>query len=166
MKGLAPGVYQQAVDQRLSSPTEVMSKLSDTFSLYRVSLPRLCLISPLSVTLFTLAIYLLACEVLRFRRVRKLENRYRKKDNERDGNDTIGRPDVVLTPQEMQEIIFTSLEYDMPGLMFYALTFALFKTYGIVSAVQNACSPIDMTLLSSLRGRSTTRAILLFFGPF
>lgn len=88
-----------------------------------------------STVLVVLTVYLLLCKALRFQRVHKLERRYRKKTSIRDDQVTIGRPDVSLTPQEMQDIMFTSLEYDMPGLMIYALTFAIFKTYGIVSDV-------------------------------
>ena len=38
-----------------------------------------------------------------------------------------------ITPEEAQKIIQVSTLYDMPLLLNYALAFALFKTYGIVS---------------------------------
>jgi hypothetical protein len=38
-----------------------------------------------------------------------------------------------MTPKEAQEILATSYLYEMPGLLNYALSFALFKTYAIVS---------------------------------
>ena len=38
-----------------------------------------------------------------------------------------------ITPEEAQKIIQVSTLYDMPLLMNYAIAFALFKTYGIVS---------------------------------
>ena len=38
-----------------------------------------------------------------------------------------------LTPEEAQKIIQVSTHYDMPLLMNFAIAFALFKTYGIVS---------------------------------
>lgn len=109
---------------------------------------QVCLRHPLCASFTALAFYLIACKVFRFRRVRKLEKKYGKKTTETDGMDTVGRPDITLNPQEMQEIMFTSLEYDMPGLMNYALTFALFKTYGIVSAlnpsyINNAVRVVD-----------------------
>lgn len=40
----------------------------------------------------------------------------------------------TLTPEEAQQIIHTGAFYDMPFLLNYSLAFALFKTYGIVSA--------------------------------
>jgi hypothetical protein len=39
-----------------------------------------------------------------------------------------------MTPAEAQKIIWTSSLYDHPMLVEKALEFALFKTYGIVSA--------------------------------
>ena len=38
-----------------------------------------------------------------------------------------------ITPEEAQKIMEVSTQYDMPLLLNYALAFALFKTYGIVS---------------------------------
>jgi hypothetical protein len=38
----------------------------------------------------------------------------------------------TMTPKEAQEIMAMSYLYDMPGLLNYALSFALFKTYAIV----------------------------------
>lgn len=38
-----------------------------------------------------------------------------------------------ITPEEAQKIIQVSTLYDMPLLLNYAMAFALFKTYGIVS---------------------------------
>lgn len=63
--------------------------------------------------------YLLAVRVLRWRRLEALERSYRGTQ----------RP---MTPVEAQKIIQVSSGYDMPGLMGFALSFALFKTYGIV----------------------------------
>lgn len=44
-----------------------------------------------------------------------------------------GRDPATLTPIEAQEIMLLSFFYDMPNLSTYSLSFALFKTYGIVS---------------------------------
>ena len=77
--------------------------------------------------------YVIACKALRFRTVRGLEKKYGDARVQKDGKPMVGRPDVKLTPREMQDIMFATTEYDMPGLMIYALTFALFKTYAIVS---------------------------------
>ena len=38
----------------------------------------------------------------------------------------------TMTPKEAQEIMSMAYLYDMPGLLNYALSFALFKTYAIV----------------------------------
>lgn len=111
---------------------------------------QVCLRHPLYAGFTTLAFYLIACRVFRFRRVRKLENKYGKKTTETDGMGTVGRPDITLNPQEMQEIMFTSLEYDMPGLMNYALTFALFKTYGIVSVLNPSYIDIAVRVVDSM----------------
>ena len=98
-------------------------------------LPRLVslLQSPLAIVLIASAAYTSICRALRFRRVRELERKYGDRLARKDDQVIKGRPDVKLTPQEMQGIIFTSLEYDMPSLMHYSLIFGLFKTYGIVS---------------------------------
>lgn len=109
-----------------------------------------CLRHSLCAGFTALAFYLIACKVFRFRRVRGLEKKYGKKTTETDGMDTVGRPDITLNPQEMQEIMFTSLEYDMPGLMNYALTFALFKTYGIVSALNPSYISIAVRVVDSM----------------
>lgn len=122
------------VDDVLVLLTGTSSKLTEYLGHY-ASHFKVHLQTPLGAGLTTLSLYLIACKALRLRRVRKLGKKYRKRTNEKDAKVTIGRPDVTMTPQEMQDIMLTSLEYDMPNLMFYALTFALFKTYGIVSAV-------------------------------
>lgn len=125
-----------AVDEIISLLRAMDTKLRLTSKL-NIVIPFLLphLKSPYGVGLAALSGYVLVCNVFRFRRVKNLERKYNKKEGERNGKVIVGRPDVTLTPQEMQEIMFTSLEYDMPGLMIYALTFALFKTYGIVSIV-------------------------------
>lgn len=43
----------------------------------------------------------------------------------------------TLTPDDAQKIIHAGLHYDMPLLLNYSLAFAIFKTYAIVSTVQN-----------------------------
>jgi len=44
-----------------------------------------------------------------------------------------GRPLESITPEEAQQIIHVSSLYDMPMIDYYALSFALFKTYAIPS---------------------------------
>ncbi|KAI5121487.1 hypothetical protein M0805_003942 [Coniferiporia weirii] len=107
-----------------------------------VWLPNLCLVqrlrSPLVGGLAAASVYLSLVQFLRFRRVRKLERKYGKAPHileKTTGNVRIiiGRPDVKLTPEEAQEIMFVTTKYDMPGLMSFSLIFALFKTYSIPS---------------------------------
>lgn len=43
----------------------------------------------------------------------------------------------TLTPEEAQKIIQAGVHYDMPLLLNYSLAFALFKTYAIVSPIQD-----------------------------
>jgi hypothetical protein len=63
--------------------------------------------------------YLSLVRLLRWRRYDKIHRQYGAKINE-------------LTPQEAQNIMLVSYLYDMPGLLNYALSFALFKTYSVV----------------------------------
>ena len=56
-----------------------------------------------------------------------------------------------ITPEEAQKIILQPILYDMPLLLNYALAFALFKTYAVVSArllnVSSAVSDFWTTLI-------------------
>ena len=92
---------------------------------------------PVLASLLALGIYLSSVQILRFRRVNKIAEKYGKapksSGNKCNDAETVRKPDVRLTPAEAWEIIHTSMEYDLPGLIYYSLTFALFKTYGIVS---------------------------------
>lgn len=82
-------------------------------------------------------VYLSTVQILRFRRVKKIAKKYGKfpKSSSDKCNDDVAvkKSDVKLTPAEAWEIIHMGIVYDLPGLMYYTLTFALFKTYGIVS---------------------------------
>jgi hypothetical protein len=68
--------------------------------------------------------YLALVRVLRFKRYREIHRKYQKKYEE-------GK----LTPEEAQKVMMLSSAYDMPLLLNYALAFALFKTYAIVSTL-------------------------------
>ncbi|KIK56553.1 hypothetical protein GYMLUDRAFT_76081 [Collybiopsis luxurians FD-317 M1] len=64
--------------------------------------------------------YLSAARALRWRRYNAIHRKYQAKYVRGD-----------LSPEEAQEIIHTSALYDMPMLINYSLSFALFKTYAI-----------------------------------
>lgn len=70
-------------------------------------------------------VFLLYVLLVRLTRWRKYEAIHRKYAHK------IG----CLTPEEAQEIILVSSSWDMPNLSGYALAFALFKTYAIVSDI-------------------------------
>jgi hypothetical protein len=46
-----------------------------------------------------------------------------------------GRSLNSITPQEAQEIMHLSMMWDLPSITLYALSFALFKAYGIVTTL-------------------------------
>lgn len=72
----------------------------------------------------SLIVYLSTVRALRWRRFNAIHLKYRSKYES-----------GTLTPEEAQEIIATVSQYDMPLLVNYSLSFALFKTYSIVSTV-------------------------------
>jgi len=63
--------------------------------------------------------YLLLVRLLRWRRYNAMMKHY------------AGRRLESITPEEAQQIIHVSSMYDMPMVDYYALSFALFKTYAI-----------------------------------
>ncbi|KAF5384037.1 hypothetical protein D9757_006960 [Collybiopsis confluens] len=64
--------------------------------------------------------YLILVRTLRWKRYQALHRKYGQKYEQ-----------GLLTPEDAQNIIACSGQYDMPALMNYALSFALFKTYAI-----------------------------------
>jgi hypothetical protein len=70
-----------------------------------------------------LLIWLVAVRAFRWKRYNAIHRQFQPKYNSKEG----------ITPEEAQKIIQVSTLYDMPLLLNYALAFALFKTYGIVS---------------------------------
>lgn len=70
-------------------------------------------------------VFLFYALLVRLSRWRKYEAIHRKYAHKIDS----------LTPEEAQEIVLLSSSWDMPNLSGYALAFALFKTYAIVSAI-------------------------------
>jgi len=71
--------------------------------------------------------------IVRFFRWRLYNSVHRRYDS-RVKNEK-GKLTIDITPEEAQEIMKVSWGYDMPTLLHYALAFALFKTYGIVSVL-------------------------------
>ena len=64
--------------------------------------------------------------LFRWRHYNEIHRKYGPKWNNGKG---------TITPEEAQVILQLSSFYDLPMLLNYALSFALFKTYGIVSFV-------------------------------
>ena len=59
--------------------------------------------------------YVIACKALRFRTVRGLAKKYGDARVQKDGKPMVGRPDVKLTPWEMQDIGWSAYA---PNLLF------------------------------------------------
>ena len=78
---------------------------------------------PVQAVLCGLLIWLVAVRAFRWNRYNAIHRQFQAKY--KDG--------LGITPEEAQKIIQVSTLYDMPLLLNYALAFALFKTYGIVS---------------------------------
>ena len=69
-----------------------------------------------------LLIWLAVVRACRWKRYNDIHRQFQAKYDEK-----------TMTPEEAQKIIHVSTMYDMPLLLNYALAFALFKTYGVVS---------------------------------
>jgi hypothetical protein len=70
--------------------------------------------------------YLALVKLLRWRRYNDIHAKYTDKF----------ASGIPFTPEEAQAVLRVSAFYDMPFLLYYALSFALFKTYAIVSDYQ------------------------------
>lgn len=82
-------------------------------------------IPPTAVVAGGILTWLVLVRACRWRRYNAIHRKYEAKwDN--------GRGEI--TPEEAQEIINVSFMYEIPLLLNYAVGFALFKTYGIVSS--------------------------------
>ena len=115
--------------------------------------------------------YLALVRALRWRKYDAVHRKYAYK---RQGGSVLQSPPEAqprsaekaqtLTPEEAQEIVQLSLGYDMHYIMTMALSFALFKTYGIVSAINGltqaeglsgcTCSPPSRSCCSPRRSAS------------
>jgi len=80
-------------------------------------------VPPLAAFSGGILLWLALVRALRWRRYNAIHHEYGPKWNNGKG---------IITPEEAQKIIAVAITYDMPGLLAYATTFALFKTYGIV----------------------------------
>lgn len=70
--------------------------------------------------------WMILIRALRWRRYNAIHREYGPKwDNGRE----------TITPEEAQKIILNPILYDMPLLLNYAVAFALFKTYAVVSEI-------------------------------
>lgn len=102
-----------AITQRLLRHLSSQSEVLDL-------LPRL---TPVSAIAGGFVLWLVVVRALRWRRYNAMHRKYGPKWNNGLG---------AITPQEAQEIMHLSTVYDMPFLLYKALSFALFKTYAIV----------------------------------
>ncbi|THU80456.1 hypothetical protein K435DRAFT_785447 [Dendrothele bispora CBS 962.96] len=68
----------------------------------------------------SLLVYMGLVWFLRWKRYKRIHQKYQSKFEA-----------GTLTPEEAQRVIAVSSQYDMPMLLTYSLSFALFKTYGI-----------------------------------
>ena len=78
---------------------------------------------PVQAVFGGLLIWLVTVRAFRWKRYNAIHRQFQAKYNLKE----------EMTPEEAQKIIQVSVLYDMPLLLNYALAFALFKTYGIVS---------------------------------
>ena len=74
---------------------------------------------PVQAVFGVVLVWLVAVQAFRWKRYNAIHRQFQVKEG--------------ITPEEAQKIIQVSTLYDMPLLLNYALAFALFKTYGIVS---------------------------------
>ncbi|KAG9225506.1 hypothetical protein CCMSSC00406_0003009 [Pleurotus cornucopiae] len=98
----------------------------------------------------TIASYLLVVHRLRWRRYDDIHAKYETKFKE-------GK----LTPRDAQEIMHASAFYDMPTLMTYSLSFALFKTYAIPSISKILAGTREFTDPSTVSRRYADTEILI-----
>ena len=120
----------------LSSPTPRTAMIADIFQ--EPSFHRLCgtpsqigkvlcsflrhISPPVQAVIGGILIWLVTVRAFRWKRYNAIHRQFQAKYY-KEG----------ITPEEAQKIIQVSTLYDMPLLLNYALAFALFKTYGIVS---------------------------------
>lgn len=77
----------------------------------------------LTLSLLAVPFYLLLVRSLRWRRYNAIHREF------------AGRDPESLTTEEAQRVMHGVTMWDMPGLSMWSLSFALFKTYAIVSSL-------------------------------
>ncbi|KAF9476143.1 hypothetical protein BDN70DRAFT_935289 [Pholiota conissans] len=115
-------------------------------------LARLPHLSPLTTAIGGLAVWLLIVRALRWRRYNAIHRKYGPKWNNGLG---------VLDPQEAQEIMHTSTFYDMPTLLYYALSFSLFKTYAIPSISKLLVATKELSTKGNVSRRLSDTELLI-----
>ncbi|KAI4525504.1 hypothetical protein K525DRAFT_251946 [Schizophyllum commune Loenen D] len=106
-----------------------------------------------------LAAYLGLVRVLRWRRYEAVHRKYAHllAKGSRVRTETVN----TLTPAEAQEIVQLSLGYDMHYLMVQALSFALFKTYGIPSISKLLLSTKQLTTRENISRRIADTGLMI-----
>lgn len=107
---LPPMVYQDTLFHRLCHGTPALCT-------FLAQIPR-----GVQVVLGAFLVWLVVVRALRWARYNAIHREFKAKYEGR-----------TMTPEEAQKIMHVSMLYDMPLLLNYALSFALFKTYAIVS---------------------------------
>ncbi|KAL1716376.1 hypothetical protein EV715DRAFT_293303 [Schizophyllum commune] len=116
-----------------------------------------------------LAAYLGLVRVLRWRRYEAVHRKYARLFEERTlspveadaRKSSTPVKDGRLSPAEAQEIVQLSLGYDMHYLMVQALSFALFKTYGIPSISKLLLSTKQLTTRENISRRIADTGLMI-----
>ncbi|EIM82611.1 uncharacterized protein STEHIDRAFT_63775 [Stereum hirsutum FP-91666 SS1] len=104
-----------------------------------------------SISVLFIISYLVLVRCLRWRRYDKLHMKYMKRDIN------------SLTMREAQEILQLSLLWDMPDLVIYAYSFALFKTYGIPTISELLTNTNELSCESSVSKRYSDASVFLLY---
>jgi hypothetical protein len=120
--------------------------------LHALEVVRLALTPGAAIGLASVLGYLSLVRLLRWQRFNAVHRQYASRYNARTK-----RWDI--TPQEAQKIMQVSNSYDMPKLLNSALSFALFKTYAIVSSFSVS------TFVGARSDALSLRATRHAFGP-
>ncbi|KAF9259733.1 hypothetical protein L218DRAFT_873962 [Marasmius fiardii PR-910] len=103
----------------------------------------------LSFVLYSLALYLLAVRIFRYRRVNAISRKYTLLDLDK------------MTPQKAQEIVHDSFLYDAPMTMLLGTQVTLFKVFGVPSIASVLLKSGEMTEETKLNKRLADTATLI-----
>ncbi|KAF5371589.1 hypothetical protein D9758_003422 [Tetrapyrgos nigripes] len=103
-----------------------------------------------SLGLLAFISYLALVRSLRWRQYNAIHKQYQKKYEQ-------GK----LTPEDAQKIIKPGMGYDMPFVLGYALSFALFKTYGVPSISKILKGTKELSSKEGISKRYTDTSILI-----